>query len=143
MMADFYRSKEFKKLSQAWRKRLKEDGFEDIENAKNIPKQFSSHDSEETRNTFIQLDHFLYYYPDMPRQERRVMELYSNSVMVKDIMRRISRSRSTVQRIIKRYKSLLIAINRMTLETDFALMLRGSEDSPRKGYSDFTPTDKD
>ena len=64
------------------------------------------------RDFFLRLDHLMTHYPEMPKFERKVMELYSQGIEVIDIIKRVRASRATVFMCIKRYKNLVIAIQR-------------------------------
>ena len=140
LMDEFYKSKEFQKLNRKWRKKLKSKGFDDIEAANKPVKQDvrTFKNIEETQSFFIMLDHFLYCYPDMPKEERKVMELYSKGVYIKNISTAVNASYSKVQKIIYRYEQIVRAVNRFILNTDFSLPLEASELGPR-GYRESDP----
>jgi len=139
-MSQFYRTKEFHDLSKEWRARLIESGFEDLEDAQENLKSkdkrtIAYENQDEIREFFLRLDHFMYFYPEMPRFERTVMELYSQGVYIKTIVKRVRASDKKVRNVVSRYKKLILAINRLLLNTDFPHILRGSDNPQGCGDS--------
>lgn len=120
----FYKDPEFKQLADQWRERLSEEGFDDLEDLKENLKNpdirsLGFQDQHNVCGFFLRLDTLLYHYPDCPRFERRVLELYSAGVHIKNIVKAVKGSDKTVRRVVMRYKKLILAINRMILATDF------------------------
>lgn len=123
-MSDFYRSKSFIKLRDQWRERLRQDGFDDLEdrneNLKCHDTRTISFDNQEhICDFFIRLDHFMYYYPEMDLTERKILELYSQGIYIRNIQKSVLISESKIRRIISKYKKILVAVNRLILNTDF------------------------
>lgn len=132
-MKKFYQTQEFRELQEKWRRKLKQSGFDDLENGD----FFRAHDirtaawanQNDIRDFFIALDHLMTHYPEMPPFERKVMELYSRGIYVKTIVQKTRKSDKTVRNVIKRYRDLLRAIGRLHLPTDFPYLLNPQSDA--------------
>ena len=122
-------SKKFKTEKNRWYKRLKKEGFDDIENSGN---EFRAHrrqfqdksKHERALDFFLHLDWLLTFYEEMPSFERRVMELYSDGLYIRDIVKKVKASDKHVRNVIKRYKHLVRTIIRMLTSADNPLSLR-------------------
>lgn len=125
---DGFGSKKFKGEQAKWYKRLKSEGFEDIEKSGEFSGRRALYQNR-TKNQikldfFLHLDWLLTFYEGMPAFERKVMALYSDGKYVKDIVKRVNASDKHVRNVIKRYNYLVKAIIRMLTNTDNALSLR-------------------
>lgn len=103
--------KDLNKLKDHWYKILKQDGFNDIEDKRQNLKQYdrrtqSFDDRQDIMDFFLRIDHYLAVTEVSPL-ERKILELYTRGVYVKDIALQINRSRQTVHRIIAIYKNIV------------------------------------
>jgi hypothetical protein len=130
----FYQSREFKRVHDEWRERLEDSGFCDCEdkngNTKNHDiRTIAWKNKEIILDFFLSLDHLMTNYPEMPKFERSVMELYSNGIKIEEIIREVKSSRRTVYNCITRYKNLVLAIQRTQTSILFPLSLRPQSNS--------------
>lgn len=114
-----FNSKDFKALEREWMDRLAGSGFEDIETPKGQIKDGNRRtvafdNRDRLRDFFLILDHFLTAYPDMPRHERRVMELHSTGAKLRVIAHETRLTFINVRRIIRRYRGIVLAVERLT-----------------------------
>lgn len=128
-LTDPFNSKRFKNELSTWNKKLERTGFRDIEdrrgNLKSPDRRTIAFDNrEKILHFFRTLDWLMVCYPEMPRFERRVMELYSHGLFTKQIVRKVKASDKHVRNVIKRYKYLVLSIIRMMDSTDNPPSLR-------------------
>lgn len=128
-LADPFNSKHFRDQKKKWDNRLKTDGFKDIESSSSpicainrVKREKLKHSN--TLDFFLHLDWLLTHYADMPKFERKVMELYSDGVFINKITKQVKASDKHVRNVIKRYKHLVKAIICMMGSTDNAPSLR-------------------
>lgn len=82
MSKKFYQTVDFKALNQEWKQKLKESGFQDIENCKNenaVSKQYFATDSSMTftEDYADHISHILSTYNFKKPQHRRIIELHA------------------------------------------------------------------
>lgn len=77
------------------------------------------------------------HYPEMPPFEREVLVLYSQGVFIKRIVKQLKCSERNVYYVIKRYKGLIKAIERMSSETiaDCPSPLEAQKEQSAQGLS--------
>jgi hypothetical protein len=112
--------KSFKKLEAEWRLKLSAAGFEDIEdhrqNLKAPDLRTNAFEQREIiRDFFLMIDHLLVHYPDMPKDERQIIELWSEGTYAVVIAEKTQFSYRKVKSVIQRYKGLIKAINKLFL----------------------------
>lgn len=112
----FYQSEDFKKLNEAWAKKLQKSGFEDHEYAngtlktKNTRTQAYRQQSELSR-----ISSALISYIENPKIklqffERRILELHAAGVYQKQIIRRTKKSHTTVWKTLKIHIPLALGL---------------------------------
>lgn len=116
-----------------WKRELEKSGFDDIEDSKERLKNpdnrtIAFENRDKIRDFFLSLDALLTHYKEMPKFERQVMELYSRGIYVRTIVRTTKRSDRLVRNVIKRYKGLVMAINRLNDNADFPPSLNPQSD---------------
>lgn len=104
-------------------------GFDDLEDTRGNLKSPDSRtiafqNQEQIREFFLTLDCFMTHFPEMPKFAYKVMSMYSEGIMVKDIVKASRSSDKHVRNTIKHYKLIVLAIIRMMNHTDFPLSLR-------------------
>lgn len=120
-MAKFYKTEKFREVQKEWEKRLKEDGFIDQElpSGNLRESEAEARDHESIRDFFIRLDHFMFYFNEMPKFHRKVMELYANGSTIAEITLRLKISGDKrVRNVVELYKGITLAINRYFLAKD-------------------------
>lgn len=133
----FYESPAFKELEKVWREKLKQSKFPDIEDSKERLKNpdnrtIAYENQDKIRDFFLSIDSFIAHYPDMPKFERKVMELYSRGIFIRSIVKQLRSSDKHVRNVIKRYKGLIMAVNRLYAHTEFPLSLNPQSDAGSK-----------
>lgn len=113
-----FRSPEFRLQYAEWSEKLKSSGFEDIETSRGNIKNpdirtIAFQNQDKIRDFFLRLDQLLGVYDTMPKDERAVMELYTEGVFICEIVEKTLFSYKKCQLIIKRYQGLILAIDRM------------------------------
>lgn len=98
-----------------WRKKLIESGFEDQEDfSRNLSHPDLRTNSFEMRDKvlefYLSLDCLLAHYAAMPKFERKVIELYTQGIMVTKIVKNLKCSEKTARMVIKRYKGLAMMV---------------------------------
>ena len=130
----FHKTPDFRELERIWRRKLKQDKFQDIEDRKERliekNKRTIAYENQELiRDYFLDLDHFMTHFPEMPKFERQVMELYCRGIYICDIAKQTRVKRLKVFRIVRRYKDLIIAINRLYASIHYAPSMNSQSDS--------------
>jgi hypothetical protein len=118
----FYMNPEFQRMNAIWRERLKQSGFEDLEDARgdlkhSICKNQGVYNQADIRDFFLRLDHLLAVDTQMPRIERVILTMYSAGQPIPKIVHQTRKSERTIWYVIKRYKGLIKTIDQMN---DFA-----------------------
>lgn len=137
--------RDFKILQEKWRKKLKSSGFEDHEDlhgrlTKSEERRTISWQNQvRIRDFFLLLDHFMNYYSAMPKDERKVMELYSQGIFVTKISKQLKFTRIRIHSIIKRYKGLILAIQEMCDEEQISLSLNPKRTGESKAINGKDP----
>lgn len=109
--------KEFMELKAEWDKKLKESGFHDIED---LHGRLKSHDIRTKafidRNAilefFLALDTYLEQTKDLPSVERRILELYSCGIHIKQIAIKLDLGRTKIKDTIRKYRLIVLNIRR-------------------------------
>lgn len=101
-------SRDFKTLQKLWYSKLKESGFDDIENEDGKLYQpdnrtINFQNQEAIREYYLQLDDRLTHDQTIKSTDRSVLELYREGQYIKQIAKQLDLSISSVQRIIKKY----------------------------------------
>jgi len=102
-------SDEFKKLRKEWNRRLKESGFDDIENEKGQLNQYNrrtiAFDNRDALFDFYtRLDHFIESTRVFPKYHRKILTLYSKGSSSRQIERVIGKSHTWICWVINQYK---------------------------------------
>lgn len=110
-----FKTKKFQKQVDHWKQVLKDTGFVDIEddhgNLKTGEMRTNALRSpDKTLRFFLTLDHFMMCYPQMPRFEKKVMQMYSDGMHLKKIKAKTKATFWRIKSIIKMYKYLVLAI---------------------------------
>jgi hypothetical protein len=105
----FYYKKSFKDLHARWRKRLADKGFNDLEDHKGRLKTPDIRtalwkDKEEILLFFLALDTYLSNTSGIPRKHRKILELYSSGMEVKDIAKIVKEHRQRCHEVIALYR---------------------------------------
>ena len=101
-------------LQQEWAQKLKDSGFNDIENKKGQIKTpdlrtQNFQDREILLEFFLSLDNYLTNTTDsIHPAKRRILELYSAGTYIKVIAKTMSLSTATVKNVIKHYKDQVL-----------------------------------
>lgn len=111
----FYESKVFKALQDEWSKKLKESGFEDIENSKEGLKQherrtISFQNRDIIENFFTDLGHYISTHK-LPIKDRSILELYIKGTRItgkNGIIDQLGWSRRTIHYTIAKYKKIVL-----------------------------------
>ncbi len=111
----FYETSAFKKINKEWRKRLKNDGFQDIEDASENLEQYDRRtiafeNRDRILEFFLKLDHYLTNTKGIPKKHRQILELYSAGTYIKGpngIIEQTGLSDKQVRNIIKKYKTII------------------------------------
>lgn len=131
-----FNNPKYKSELKKWDKKLKDEGFKDIEpsnhksNGYNLKKecgprkQKTVKDWDKTLTFFLHLDCLLTHFTQMPKAERLILEMYSDGARIKDITLKSRCSDKYVRNKIKYYNNLVLAIMRMIHNTDPAPSLR-------------------
>jgi DNA-binding CsgD family transcriptional regulator len=100
-------------LQDEWYAKLEESGFRDIEDARGNLKQYDRRtiafdNRDGILSFFRQLDHFLTAHPDVPDQERQILELYSEGKYRTQICQILRLDDWSVLKVIRKYRKQLI-----------------------------------
>jgi hypothetical protein len=130
----FYKSDEFKQLSDEWNDKLEKNGFEDHEYSNGKLKKpdertVSFQNRDKICDFFLVLDQLMTFYPEMPAFERKILQLFSQGIFVTQIAKNLKVNRITVRRVIGRYKGLVLAIERMQAMSHFPHTVRPESES--------------
>lgn len=103
---------QFQELQREWYRKLKEDGFKDIEDSKGNLKQHDirtiSYQNRDLVINFIDdLSHYLSQYPDIPELHQEILREYCNGIHLSKIAVKVDRRRETIWKIITIYKDKL------------------------------------
>lgn len=114
----FTKKQEFIEAQRHWDQLLKKKGFQDIEDRSGnlkgqIKPTISWQNQDLIRNFFLTLDNLLTVYTQMPAFERKVLELYTQGMRIKMIVKKTHASDRHVRNVITRYKHLCMAIQKM------------------------------
>lgn len=112
-MSSQFRQQKFRDLQSQWYEKLKESGFNDIENKKEKLKEYDrrtiSFDNRDIiRDFFIRLDHFVTNSSNIPKLHRQILELYSDGRYLGEIAKQVRCSRSKIKLVVYHYKKLII-----------------------------------
>lgn len=100
-------------LTAEWAKRLKESGFEDIEDKKGRLKSYDRRtinfdNRDMIRDFYLALDAFLAIAQELSPKHRRILELYSCGIHSKVIAEKVDLGRTQVWAILKKYKKQIL-----------------------------------
>lgn len=104
----FYQRPEFLSLNKKWNQKLANSGFDDIEdkneNLKNPNIRTQSWDNrDQILEFYLALDEFL-NLNEIPGKHRKVLEMYSQGIYLKEISVKVSMSYAWVRLIVEKYK---------------------------------------
>lgn len=107
------RDKTYAELKAIWDKKLKDSGFEDIEDSHGRLKQPDTRTiSFQNRDTFLDfylaLDTYLETHKDIPPLDRRVLELHSCGIPNVEIAKRVGRGKTQVKVRIRKYRRIIL-----------------------------------
>lgn len=96
-------------LQQLWQQKLKDSGFEDIEDSKGRLKQYDRRtqafdNRDMVLEFYSRLDEFLNTCQTLDATHRRILELYSDGVHNTVIQTQIGLSRARIQQILRMYR---------------------------------------
>lgn len=105
-----------KELKSEWYRKLKADGFKDIERPDNSLKEYNSRfarrskafqNHEMIREFFLKLDLYLVSHNDIKPLHRKILQMYTEGIFIIEISRRVKRSYTTTRDVIRKYKKLI------------------------------------
>jgi hypothetical protein len=115
MLVKFFKTKNFKELNAIWKEKLKESGFEDIENEHGQITEFNPRSNAfKMRNATEEFYNLLRTYLNtavIPNRDRAILELYLEGFPVqgaKSIMSETGWSRRTVHYVISHHKVIFL-----------------------------------
>jgi hypothetical protein len=116
-MTKFYETKEFKKLEQRWKSKLKKSGFDDAEQSNGMLKVWSSTRAQveyknpialEAKQTYYRLAaQFLNNYSFKNKTEYNIWKLHCEGVSFTNIQKQLQCSHGAPQRVITRLKKAM------------------------------------
>lgn len=111
-MSSPFRHPKFRELQSRWYDKLKESGFNDIENKKEKLKEYDRRtiafdNRDAIRDFFIRLDHFITKSHTLPPPHKKILELYSNGLYLSEIAQQMNCSRSKIKLVVYHYKKLI------------------------------------
>lgn len=105
-----------KELKAKWDKILKDEGL-DLKKKDNRTIAFKNR--ERIRDFFLMLDCLMTHYPEMDAFEKKVLTMYSQGMHKKQIVKELRGPRRyAIDRVIKRYTGIVLAIQKMTEVTN-------------------------
>lgn len=120
-MSSLLKTKKLKKLKELWDRKLAKSGLEDIEDGHpEEPLLIRWHSSDfkraRVRHTFhakqeyfVQAEHFLNEYKFQNKRERRIWELHSKGLSLREIAKLVRANKdSTVHKVIKRLRNEML-----------------------------------
>ncbi len=108
-----YNSKEFKKLQISWYKKLKEEGFENLEDVNenlyypNL-RTIAWRNRDSIREFFFKLDDYLHKVKGIPRKHRNVLKKWSEGIYLVEISKELKIPLPTCKQIVGKYKKIII-----------------------------------
>ena len=113
-MSSPFRQQTFKDLQSQWYKKLKQNGFNDIENSKeeisSINRRTARFDDRDlVLSFFISVDHFITENPDLPKLHRQILVHYSDGIKLIEIAPKVKKSVIRVKQIISRYRKIILS----------------------------------
>ena len=105
-------------LQNHWEEVLQKEGLS-LKQKNNRTIRFQNKDS--IRDFFLTLDCLITHNPIMDRFEKKVLLKYSSGMSVVQITKELRVSRGKINRVIQRYKGIVIAIQKMEASVQSAL----------------------
>lgn len=103
----------YQALKAEWDAKLKDSGFEDIEDSKERLKTpdrrlISFGNRETLLNYYLALDSYLNTKTDLPDRDRRILELHSAGIHLKQIALKTEVPYRTVKWLIAKYRNIIL-----------------------------------
>lgn len=113
-MSQKLRPNDFLRIQKEWYLKLAQSGFKDIEDSKGNLKQYDRRtiafdNRVSIYEFFVSLDHYLTEHPEIPDIDRAVLTLYSEGVFIIEICRQLFLKLATVNRVVMKYKAIVMA----------------------------------
>lgn len=114
----FWRTNDFKKLKESWYKKLKADGFKDIESDKEEVKRYDHRtwrwkNKEQVLDFFLALDTFLHSGERIPHKHRIILEGWTNGESIKEINQKVDYKADNIFKVMVKYRARIIHFMRV------------------------------
>jgi hypothetical protein len=112
-MRKFYETKEFQKLNDEWKARLKDDGFVDLEDQWGFIKWDGCEKEslkywERVRDFYMKMGFWVTNQKKLPRKHRKVLTLLCDGKSPREIGESLKMPRVTVNKIFQRYRERVL-----------------------------------